>query len=105
MRERNIQPMAVPWDRWRGIRIGEARVPGPFDFDDPEAQPFEQDGNSGDDWQLVQPVACCRMAASVLQTLCAVRTAWSMSSMRSTSVLPVLVEPSKAMSFALATLD
>ena len=45
--------MAIPWDRWRGLRIGEARVPGPCDFDDPEAQPFEQDGDSGDDWQLV----------------------------------------------------
>ena len=45
--------MAIPWDRWRGIRIGEARVPGPSDFDDPEAQPFEHGGDSGDDWQLV----------------------------------------------------
>ena len=45
--------MAIPWDRWRGIRIGEARVPGRCDFDDPEAQPFEQGGDSGDDWQLV----------------------------------------------------
>ena len=53
MRERNIQPTAVLWDRWRGIRIGEARVPGPFDFDDPDAQPSEQEGSSGDDWQWV----------------------------------------------------
>ena len=53
MCKRSNQPMAIPWDRWRGIRIGEARVPGPCDFDDPEAQPFEQGGDSGDDWQLV----------------------------------------------------
>ena len=53
MRERNIQPTAVRWDRWRGIRIGEARVPGPFDFDDPDAQPSEEEGSSGDDWQWV----------------------------------------------------
>ena len=26
---------------------------GPFDFDDPVAQPSEQEGNSGDDWQWV----------------------------------------------------
>ena len=48
MRERNTQPMAVLWDRWRGIRLGEVRAPGPFDLDDPDAQ-----GNSGDDWQWV----------------------------------------------------
>ena len=53
MRERNIQPTAILWDRWRGIRIGEARVPGPFDFDDPDAQPSEQEGGSGDDCQWV----------------------------------------------------
>ena len=72
MRERNTQPMAVLWDRWRGIRIGEARVPGPFDFDDPDAQPSEQEGNSGDDWQWVGcsqqyaagwQLRCCRLCA------------------------------------------
>ena len=53
MCKRSNQPMAIPWDRWRGTRIGEARVPGPCHFDDPEAKPFEQGGDSGDDWQPV----------------------------------------------------
>ena len=47
------QPTAARWDCWRGVRIGEARVPGPFDFDDPDAQPSVQEGSSGDDWQCV----------------------------------------------------
>ena len=43
--------MAGLWNRWSGVRVGEARVPGPFDFDDPDAQPSVEEGSSGDDWQ------------------------------------------------------
>ena len=32
---------------------GLSRVPGPFDFDNPDAQPSVQEDSSGDDWQCV----------------------------------------------------
>ena len=41
-----MEPLAWNQD-WRGSGTW------PCDFDDPEAQPFEQGGDSGDDWQLV----------------------------------------------------
>ena len=51
MHERSSRSMAGLWDRWRGVRVGEAPVPVPFDFDDPDAQPSVEEGSSGDDWQ------------------------------------------------------
>ena len=51
MHERSLRSMAGLWNRWSGVRVGEARVPGPFDFDDPDAQPSVEEGSSGDDWQ------------------------------------------------------